>query len=96
MHPVDMTYGPPPGLNFPPGLQNHNIASAMNDGHGNAHGESLSLSSEGRDARVPSCRAFSAEDLFPALKMHSASHPLCSVHGLISPLDPKVFLYGRT
>lgn len=99
MHPMDMTYGPPPGLSFPPALQNLNIATppvGMNDGHGHPHGELQFSFSEGRDACVPSCRAFSAEDPFLALRMHSASHPLCSIHGLISPLDPEVFLYGRT
>jgi CCR4-NOT transcription complex subunit 4 len=61
-HSVDMGYGPPPGLSFPPGLQNLSAPVGMNDGN-NSHGESHSFSSEGRVACVPSCRAFSAEDL---------------------------------
>ncbi|KAJ3868645.1 hypothetical protein EV359DRAFT_31818 [Lentinula novae-zelandiae] len=81
MHPVDMTYGPPPGLSFPPGLQNTNTPVSMNDGNGNAHGESYSFSSEGRAACVPSCRAFtegpslSSPSDFPALPSSIISDP---------------------
>ncbi|KAJ3762591.1 hypothetical protein EV360DRAFT_35376 [Lentinula raphanica] len=35
MHSVDMSYGPPPGLSFPPGLHNLNAPVTMNDGNGN-------------------------------------------------------------
>lgn len=89
MHPVDMTYGPPPGLSFPPGLQNLNTPVSMNDGNGNAHGESYSFSSEGRAACVPSCRAFSAEDLLSTLKFAFGLPSSRSMHGLISPVVAK-------
>ncbi|KAJ4488561.1 hypothetical protein J3R30DRAFT_3696445 [Lentinula aciculospora] len=53
MHPVDMMYGPPPGLTFPPGLPNHTPVS-MNDGNENTHELRAEPVSEGPSLSSPS------------------------------------------
>jgi hypothetical protein len=55
-----MGYGPPPGLSYgaPPGIMQHPSHSHGGadsvEGNGSAHGESISISFEGREVSVPS------------------------------------------
>ncbi|KAJ3741715.1 hypothetical protein DFH05DRAFT_1402615 [Lentinula detonsa] len=70
MRPVGMTYGPPPGLSFPPGLQQLNASVSMSDGNGNPNGES-----QFRTEPVAAGPSLSSPSDFPALPSSIISDP---------------------
>ncbi|KAJ3877145.1 hypothetical protein F5051DRAFT_409449 [Lentinula edodes] len=80
MHPVDMTYGPPPGLSFPPGLQNLHTPVSMNDGNGNAHELRAEPVAEGPSLSSPSD--------FPALPSSIISDPTSQDTPSLSTITP--------